>query len=113
MSVKTMDFEFTHLVCDEDANRILSIACNKDVSIKEISEALGIPMSRCYRRVHEMLEKGLLRVDKLDENRAALYRSNLRSFFITFENERLSLMVEYDNGRVQSFSYNVDSMAMA
>jgi len=105
-----MDFDFTHLACDQDANRILSVASQREVSIKEISEVLDIPMSRCYRRVHEMLDKGMLRVDKIDENRASLYRSNLRSFFITFENESLLFQVEFNDGDVRSFSYNIEQM---
>jgi len=110
MRTKRMDFDFTHLACDEDVNRILSIAYHKDISIKELSEILDIPMSRCYRRIHEMLDKGMLKVDKLDENRASLYRSNLKSFFITFENERLSFLVEFDDGDVRSYFYNVEPM---
>lgn len=104
-----MDFQFTQLACDEDASRILSIASHRGVSIKDISEALDIPMSRCYRRVHEMFQRGMLKVEYMDENRATLYRSNVKSFFITFENERLSLMVEYDDGNIQSYLYNVGS----
>lgn len=111
MSKKNIDFEFTHLACDQDANRILTIASQREVSIKEISDVLGIPMSRCYRRVHEMLDKGMLRVDKIDENRASHYRSNLRSFFITFENESLVFQVEFNDGDIQSFSYDVDPMS--
>jgi hypothetical protein len=107
-----MDFEFTHLACDEDANRILSLACHRDVSIKEVSDLLNIPMSRCYRRVHDMVEKGMLRIQNIDENRASLYRSNLRKFYITFENESLNLMVEFHDGGVRSYSYNVEPAAV-
>ncbi|NYT11576.1 MAG: TrmB family transcriptional regulator [Methanomassiliicoccales archaeon] len=112
MSRKRMDFEFTHLACDEDANRILSLACHRDVSIKEISDMLNIPMSRCYRRVNDMVEKGMLRIENIDENRASLYRSNLKSFYITFENESLNLMVEFQDGGVRSFSYNIEPAAV-
>lgn len=107
MSRKRMDFEFTNLACDTDANRILSLACHRDVSIKEISDLLEIPMSRCYRRVHDMVEKGMLRIEDMDENRASLYRSNLKSFYITFENESLNLMVEFQDGGVRNYSYNI------
>ena len=108
MSRKRMDFEFTHLACDEDANRILSLASQREVSIKEISDLLNIPMSRCYRRVHDMVEKGMLSMETMDENRASLYRSNLKSFYITFENESLNLMVEFQDGGVRNYSYNVE-----
>jgi hypothetical protein len=112
MSRKRMDFDFTHLACDEDANRILSLACLRDVSIKEISDLLDIPMSRCYRRVNDMVEKGMLRIENIDENRASLYRSNLKSFYITFENESLNLMVEFQDGGVRSYSYNIEPAAV-
>lgn len=109
MSKRGMDFQFTHLACDEDANRILAIANHRKVSIKEISDILNIPMSRCYRRVNEMVQKGMLRVECLDENRASLYRTNLKSFHIRFENESLNLIVEFQDGDVRNYLYDVEA----
>jgi len=106
MNEDGMDFEFTQLACDEDARRILSLTNGRSFTIKEISDILCIPISRCYRRINEMASKGMLISPGLDENRASLYQSNLKSFYITLENYSLCVHVEYEDGGQEDFNYN-------
>ena len=108
MNEDRMDFEFTQLACDADARRILSLTMNRSFTIKEISDILDIPISRCYRRINEMASKGMLISDTLDENRASLYRCNVRSFQIKLENYGLCVHVEYEDGGEEDFGYNVN-----
>ena len=107
MTPNGMDFDFTHLACDEDASRILLLTADNAVSIGDLSKTLDIPMSRCYRRVHDMEGKGMLKIVSMDHNRAAQYKSNLKSFYIILEEENLSFFVEYQDGGTRAFNYDV------
>lgn len=40
--------------------KIISMAMQKPVTVQEVSEELEIPTATCYRKVNELVEKGIL-----------------------------------------------------
>jgi hypothetical protein len=52
-------------VADEYERKILSSTVLRGKSIEQISAECGIPISSCYRKVHELLSLKLLRIEKI------------------------------------------------
>lgn len=107
MRSKRMDFDLMQLVFEDDIRSILSLTVDSALSIKEIARRLDIPLSRCYRKVKEMLDSGVMSIDGTDENNALLYTSNLRSYSIVVGDSALSFLLEQEDGVIRSFEYCV------
>ena len=50
---------------DEYARKILASTLSSGKSVEDISVETGIPVSTCYRRVHELLTLDLLKLEKI------------------------------------------------
>jgi len=53
-----------HAITDEYMRKILLLTISKAKPVEEISRETGIPISTCYRRVHEMFALRLLRIER-------------------------------------------------
>lgn len=104
-----LDFEFTGLACDTDASRIIVITQADPKCVKELSELLGIPPSRCYRRVNSMLKMGMLKEAELQNGKGVKYSSNLDSLEMTMEDGELRITAEFRDGGVKSNSLSVEN----
>jgi len=111
MEKERAGFEITRLAFNDDGRRILMLTSDKPVTVKEIAHLLGIPLSSCYRRVSELVSRGLLISQGVDKNGASLYRSNLRAFRIKLEDSGLLIRVDYEDGDHRDFSYIVEHTA--
>lgn len=103
-------FDNFRLMLDEHASRILSLTGQRAMNATEISEAIGIPISACYRRLRLLRNAGMLR----EENKApsangksvALYRSTVESAEVALQDGRLVVRIRA-NGEDSSDSVDL------
>ncbi len=75
-------------LADEYSRKMLNASIQKARSVVELSREQNIPMSSAYRRVHEMIEAGLITVERSvvtdDGKRYDLYRSTVKDVSMRF-----------------------------
>ncbi len=78
--------------------KILSRAMEEPVTVKEVSEELGIPQATCYRKFKELNEKGLLiEIEKVlveGQKRRTAYMSTVNCIRIEITAKGLNLSWE-------------------
>ena len=76
-------------LADEYARKILLSTIPKAKSVEEMSRENDIPLSTCYRRVHELLDSQILVVEKIivtpDGKKYELLRSAYRAVSVSFD----------------------------
>lgn len=88
-------------LADGVSRKILTSTIDAAKTIEEISESQGIPLSTCYRRTKELLESGLVVVDRIfvsSGGRYLKYRSGFSAFRVVADPEevRVEVMVTGD-----------------
>jgi DNA-binding IclR family transcriptional regulator len=103
-------FENFRLMLDHNSAKILTLTGERAMNAAEISEALGIPMAACYRRIRMLKGAGMLReVDKAlsDGGKSvAIYRSTVESAEVTLMGGRLMVRIRA-NGEDSSDSIDL------
>jgi predicted transcriptional regulator len=83
--------EVVRAISDDYSRRIILSVMSKSEPIEEISREQGIPISTCYRRVHDLLVSGIIKPDKTiiqaDGKKYICYKSS-------FKNATISLVAE-------------------
>ncbi|MGD1055113.1 MAG: hypothetical protein ABR867_03420 [Nitrososphaerales archaeon] len=76
-------------LADEYSRKILLSAIPAAKSVEDISRENDIPLSTCYRRVHELLDAQILIVEKIvvtsDGKKYELLRSAYRAVTVSFD----------------------------
>jgi DNA-binding HxlR family transcriptional regulator len=76
------------VLSDEYSRKILLSAVSISKSVEELSRQNDIPLSTCYRRVHELLAGGMLVMDRIvvtpDGKRYEMLRSAYKGFSVAF-----------------------------
>ena len=76
-------------LADEYSRKILLSAIPNAKSVEDMSRENDIPLSTCYRRVHELLDSQIMVVEKIivtpDGKKYELLRSAYRAVTVTFE----------------------------
>ena len=76
------------VLSDSYSRKILLSAISVSKSVEELSRQNDIPLSTCYRRVHELLDGGLLVMDRIvvtpDGKRYEMLRSAYKGFSVVF-----------------------------
>jgi hypothetical protein len=94
-------------VSDELSRRILvaTLPCGK--TAQEISVEQALPLSSCYRRIRELVEQGLLVVERMvvtsDGKRYALYRSSFRTVEMVADFSEVSVSAELNPEVAEKF----------
>ena len=74
---------------DDFSDRILACANEQARTVEQISELEGIPLSTCYRRIRDLLDAGLLMIERIvitnSGRRYAIYRSSYKTFQVLFD----------------------------
>jgi len=91
-------FDVFRLMLDEYSSRILSLTEIKAMNALELSDALGIPIAACYRRIRALKSAGMLR----EENKAvsvggksvATYRSTIETAQVMLRDGRLRVFIK-------------------
>lgn len=107
-------FENFRLMLDEHASKILTLTEERAMNAAELSDALGIPMAACYRRIRMLRNAGMLReVDKAVSaggKSVSLYRSSVESAEVMLTDGRLMVKIRA-NGKDSSDSVNLNEDA--
>ena len=88
--------EIIRTLSDDYSRKIVLSTISKPLTIDAISEEHDIPISTCYRRIHDLEEKGIIRSEPIiteDGKRAFLYRSTLKRATISFGSGELAVKV--------------------
>ena len=77
-----MSLSLLEAFADEPSRTILNSTIPRSKSIEEVAEENNIPVSTAYRRVHHLVDKGLLMVERImvteGGKRYSLFRSTLQ-----------------------------------
>jgi DNA-binding Lrp family transcriptional regulator len=83
------------MLSDDYSRRIVISAIPKAKSVEDFSKENDVPLSTCYRRVHELLSQGILVVEKIvvtpDGKKYELLRSAFKDIKIDFENGQIAI----------------------
>jgi predicted transcriptional regulator len=89
--------ELVRALSDDYSRKIILSIMGKAESIEEISREQGIPISTCYRRVHDLLVSGIVKPDKTiileDGKKYICYKAAFRNATINLDAEQLSVDV--------------------
>ena len=81
------------ILADEYSRKILASALAEPKSVEDLSKENNIPLSTCYRRMHDMLNEGILVVERIvitpDGKRYELYRSGFSALTMTLESNMM------------------------
>jgi DNA-binding Lrp family transcriptional regulator len=91
-------FDLFRLVLDEYSSRIIQLTSPRPMNAIQLSDALGIPIAACYRRIRTLKEAGVLK----EEGRAvsiggklvATYRSSLEKAEVILTDGRLRILIK-------------------
>ncbi len=91
-------FDLFRLVLDEYSARIIQLTSPHSMNAIQLSDALGIPIAACYRRIRTLKEAGVLK----EEGRAvsiggklvATYRSSLETAEVVLTDGRLRIQIK-------------------
>jgi hypothetical protein len=99
----------TKALSDEFSRRILLSTVAEGKTIQDISAEQSVPLSTCYRRARELVDEGLLVVERIvitgDGNRYALYRSAFKTFEMTSDLASISLSAGLNDDVAEKFRY--------
>jgi predicted transcriptional regulator len=89
--------EVVKALSDEYSRRIVLSIISRCLPIEEISKEQHIPISTCYRRIHELQNYGIVKVDKTviqaDGKKFVCYRSSFKNATISLESGELKVDV--------------------
>jgi DNA-binding Lrp family transcriptional regulator len=95
---------------DEYSVKILVATIRAPKSAQEISQAFGIPIAACYRRLRELEAKGLVvcteRRLSREGKRVSYYVSMLKSAYVFFESGKLKVKFELKTGGADQYGTN-------
>jgi DNA-binding Lrp family transcriptional regulator len=76
-------------LADDYSRKIILATIPKGKSVEDISKENDIPLSTCYRRVHELLDAQILLVERIivtpEGKKYELFRSAYRAMDVTFD----------------------------
>src|SRR4030067_1631517 len=85
-------FDTFRLLLDEYSSRILQLTSPQALNAVELSEAIGIPIAACYRRIRALKDAGMLkeegRVVSIGGKLVATYRSSVQSAEVILQDGR-------------------------
>lgn len=107
-------FENFRLMLDEHASMILTLTEERAMNAADLSEALGIPMAACYRRIRLLKGAGMLREEdkavSVGGKSVSLYRSTVESAEVVLTDGRLMVKIRA-NGQDSCDSVNLGEEA--
>jgi DNA-binding Lrp family transcriptional regulator len=98
------------MLSDEYSRKVVASATPRARSVEDLSSENVIPLSTCYRRVHELLDKGILVVEKIvvtpDGKKYELLRSAFSEIKVDFQGGQIAVDVTV-NEDVSDKLYNM------
>jgi DNA-binding Lrp family transcriptional regulator len=94
-------------ISDELSKRILVSSVSEGRTAQEISIEQALPLSSCYRRIRELVDQGLLVVERIvvtrEGKRYTLYRSSFRTVEMAADFRELSVSAELNEDVAEKF----------
>lgn len=91
-------FDKFRLMLDEYSAQILSLTAPKPMNALELSDALGIPIAACYRRIRVLKEAGILKeegkVESMGGKMVSVYRSSVDKAEVVLQDGRLRVFID-------------------
>jgi hypothetical protein len=112
MTIGGTEFKITRLAFDDDVRRILTLTSPSAFCVKDISALLEMPITKCYRLVRQMENRGMLRKFDNAETNVATYQSNLRAINFKIESDKLCIDVQFTDGGKRVFEFSPRAMGM-
>lgn len=85
----------SQLLMDQDAERILLGTYKKSRSAVELSEIYGIPIVACFRKIRQLKDMGLLKVERIDysfrNRKTEYYSASLDNAYVFYDSGRLKV----------------------
>jgi hypothetical protein len=81
-------------LADEYSRKIIRSTISQAKSPEQISEENGIPVSTCYRRIHDLVALSIIQVNKIDlanGKKSVLYKSVYKDILVKFESNELAV----------------------
>ncbi len=96
-------FDVFRLMLDEYSSKIISLTSEEPLNAVDLSNALGIPIAACYRRIRALKEAGVLkeegRVVSVGGKLVATYRSSVESAELMLQDGRLRVLINASGQR--------------
>lgn len=93
VSDKTKAEEVVKALSDEYSRKMILSIISESLPIEEISRRTNVPVSTCYRRMHELFSCGIVRADKTiiqdDGKKFICYKSSFKNATIQLESGEL------------------------
>lgn len=93
----TDPFETFRLLLDEYSSKILELTSRQAMNAMELSDALGIPMAACYRRIRALKDAGILAEDgkmvSIGGKLVATYKSTVERAEVVLQDGRLRVLI--------------------
>ncbi|OGS57097.1 MAG: hypothetical protein A3K60_04450 [Euryarchaeota archaeon RBG_19FT_COMBO_56_21] len=91
-------FEKFRMMLDQYSSQILKLTSPQAMNALELSDALGIPIAACYRRIRALKEAGILheegKVVSIGGKLVASYRSSVESAEVILTDGRLRVVIK-------------------
>jgi predicted transcriptional regulator len=105
----------TKFVTDVDVERILLGTYEKEMTVREMSEAYGIPIATCYRKVRALEDTGLLAESKVligpDGKIIKSYRANMEHAYVFYEDGKAKVRFKVILDVARDFRKRYEAMA--
>lgn len=90
-------FDVFRLMLDEYSSKIISLTSEDPMNAVDLSNALGIPIAACYRRIRALKEAGILkeegRVVSVGGKLVATYKSSVETAELMLQDGRLRVLI--------------------
>lgn len=91
-------FDLFRMMLDEYSSKIITLTEERPMNAIELSQALGIPIAACYRRIRALKSAGMLREENkslsIGGKSVANYRSTVESAEVMLQDGRLRVVVK-------------------
>ena len=91
-------FDKFRMMLDQYSSQILKLTSPQAMNALELSDALGIPIAACYRRIRALKEAGILheegKVVSIGGKLVASYRSSVESAEVVLTDGRLRVVIK-------------------
>ncbi len=106
----------SRLLTEEYTAKILMATMGRPKSAFELSDALGIPIAACYRKIRVLEDAGLIHCSerRLTQagKRISMYKSMVRNANISFERNKIRARIEMVDGSSTDDCLDIDLNAM-
>ncbi|HEX9907943.1 MAG TPA: helix-turn-helix domain-containing protein [Thermoplasmata archaeon] len=96
-------YDMFKLILDDYSSKILRLTETQPLNAVELSEALGIPMAACYRRIRGLKGAGMLKEEgkavSIGGKMVARYRSSIDSAEVVLHDGRLRIIINVEGQR--------------